>query len=112
VSVKYRGLILGSRVTWREHVDVNVRKAENLLWACRRAYGGAWCLGPRVVHWLYVCHQAVRHLCILSVVARLSDSQCQEETKQNSKIGCLGITGAARTTPTRVMEAIGVSGVD
>ena len=35
-----------------EHVDVKVRKAQNLLWACRRAYGVKWGLGPRVVHWL------------------------------------------------------------
>jgi len=40
--------------TWREHVDVKVRKAQNLLWACRRACGMTWGLGPRMVHWFYV----------------------------------------------------------
>ena len=54
LSVKYLGVILDSRLTWREHVDVKVRKAQNLLWICRRAYGVTWGLGPRVVHWLYV----------------------------------------------------------
>jgi hypothetical protein len=54
-SVKYLGVILDSWLTWKEHVDVKARKAKNLLWACRRAYGGAWGLGPKVVHWLYVC---------------------------------------------------------
>ena len=54
MSVKYLGVILDSRLTWREHVDVKVRKAHNMLWACRRACGGAWGLGPRVVHWLFV----------------------------------------------------------
>jgi hypothetical protein len=38
---------------------------------------------------LRLCHQAARHLCILGRVAWLSDSQCQEETKQNPKIGLL-----------------------
>jgi hypothetical protein len=42
MSVKYLGVILDSRQTWKEHVDVKVRKAQNLLWACRRAGGGAW----------------------------------------------------------------------
>jgi hypothetical protein len=38
---------------------------------------------------LHLCHQAIRHLCLLSMVAWLSDSQCQGETKQNPKIGLL-----------------------
>jgi len=52
--VMYLQVILDSRLTWKEHVDVKVRKAQNLLWICRRAYGTAWGLRPRVVHWLYV----------------------------------------------------------
>jgi hypothetical protein len=36
---------------------------------------------------LRLCRQAIRHLCILSMVTWLSDSQCQGETKQNPKIG-------------------------
>ena len=35
-------------------------------------------------------HQAVRHFCILGMVAWLSDGQCQEETKQESNISLLG----------------------
>jgi len=35
-------------------VDVKVRKADSLLWACRRAYGVTWGLRPRVVYWIYV----------------------------------------------------------
>jgi len=35
-------------------MGAKVRKAQDLLWACRRAYGRAWSLGPRVVNWLYV----------------------------------------------------------
>ena len=34
-------------------------------------------------------HQANHHLCILCMMARLSEGQRQEETKQNQKIGVL-----------------------
>jgi hypothetical protein len=53
-SVKYLGVILDSRLTWRENVDGKMRKAHILLWACRRACGARWGLRPNVVHWLYV----------------------------------------------------------
>ena len=39
VLVKYLGVVLDSRLTWREHVDVKVRKVHNMSWACRRACG-------------------------------------------------------------------------
>ena len=53
-SVKYLGAIVDTRLTWRKHVDVNARKAHNLLGSCRKFYGATWGLTPRVLHWLYV----------------------------------------------------------
>ena len=40
------------------------------------------------------------------MVAWLSDGQCQEETKQGTKISLLGDNGAMRTTPTNAVEAL------
>ena len=48
--VKYLWVAQDSWLTWREHVDVKVRKADNLFWACRRACGATWSLRPKVVH--------------------------------------------------------------
>ena len=53
-SVKYLGVILDSPLTWREDVDVKMRKAHNLLWVCWWACGASWGLRPKGVHWLYV----------------------------------------------------------
>ena len=50
ILVKYLWIALDSQLTWREHVDVKVRKAHSLMWACRRACGATWCLRPKVVH--------------------------------------------------------------
>jgi hypothetical protein len=40
-SVKYLGVILDSRLTWKEHVEANARKAHNLLWGCRSCEVGS-----------------------------------------------------------------------
>jgi hypothetical protein len=40
-SVKYLGVTLDSRLAWKEHVEVKVKKTQNLLCACRRECG-AW----------------------------------------------------------------------
>jgi hypothetical protein len=107
MSVKYLGVILDSWLTWREHVDFKVRKAHNLLWACRRAYGVMWGLKPRVVHWLYV--SVIRPSFTFAALVRWPGCQMASAKKKLSKIqrlACLGITGAMRTTPANAVEAI------
>jgi hypothetical protein len=106
-SVKYLGVILGSRLTWKEHVEVKVRKAHNLLWACRRACGMGWGLGPKVVHWLYV---AIVHptISFASLVWWPGRQKASTKNKLNKvqRLACLGITGALRTTPTGAMKVL------
>jgi len=48
-SVKYLGIIVDSRTTWREHVEFKVRKAHNLLWAYRKVCWAGWGLRPKAV---------------------------------------------------------------
>jgi hypothetical protein len=106
-SVKYLGVILDSRLTWKEHVGVRVRKAQNLLWACRRACGRVWGLGPRVVHWLYV--SVIRPSVTFASLVWWPGCQTARAKAKLSKIqrlACLGITGAVHTTPTCAMEAL------
>ena len=41
-------------MNWKEHLVYKTRKAQNAMWACRRACGVKWGLGPSLVHWLYI----------------------------------------------------------
>ena len=107
MSVKYLGVILDSRLTWREHVAVKVKKAHNSLWACRRVCGRGWGLGPRVVHWLYV--SVIRPSVTFASLVWWPGCQTACAKNKLSKIqrlACLGITGAMRTTPTHALEAL------
>ena len=88
-------------------MDVKVRKAQNLLWACRRAYGATWGLGPRVVHWLYV--SIIRTSVTFASLVWWPGCQTASGKKKLSRIqrlACLGITGAMHTTPTNAVEAL------
>ena len=106
-SVKYLGVILDSWLTWKEHVDVRVIKAQNLMWACRRAYGATWDLGARVVYWLYV--SIISPSVTLASLVWWPGCQTASAKKKLSKIqrlACLGITGAMHTTSTAAVEAL------
>jgi len=106
-SVKYLGVTLDSRFDWRKHVEVKVKKARNLLWACRRVCGAGWGLGPRVVRWLYVA--IVRRTVTFASLVWWPGCQTATARRKLSKVQrltCLGRTGAIRTTPTGAMEAL------
>ena len=88
-------------------MDVKVRKAQNLLWACRRAYGVMWGLRPRMVHWLYV--SIIRPFVTFASLVLWPGYQTASAKKKLSRIqrlACLGITGAMCTTPTNAVEAL------
>jgi len=106
-SVKYLGVILDSRLTWKEHVEVKVRKAHNLLWACRRASRMGWGLGLKVVHWLYVTIVPMT----ISFASLVWWPGCQMASTKNKlskvqRLACLGITGSLRTAPTGAKEEL------
>ena len=103
-SVKYLWVVLDSQLTWREHVEVKVRKAHNLLWAGVRVGVGS---ETHVVHCLYVA--IVRPTISFASLAWWPGCQMAGATKKLSKVqrlACLGITGAIHMTPTRAVEAL------
>jgi len=90
-----------------EQMVVKVRKVKNLLWACRRACGVTWDLGPRVVHWLYF--SLIRPSVIFASLVWWPGCQMASAKKKLSRIqrlACLGKTGAMHTTPTIAVKAL------
>jgi hypothetical protein len=88
-------------------VDVKVRKAHNLLWACRRACGEMWGLRPKVVHWLYV--SIIQPSITFTSLVWWPGCQMAGVKKTLSRVqrlAYLGIMGAIHNTPTSAMEAL------
>jgi hypothetical protein len=104
---EYLGVILDAWLTWREHVDPKVRKARNMLWACRRDCGVRWGLRPRVVYWLYV--SIIRpSITFASLVwwPGCETARVKQQLSTVQRLACLGITEAMRTTPTNAVETL------
>ena len=88
-------------------MDVKVRKAHNLLWACRRAYGVTWDLRPRMIYWMYV--SIIRLSVTFASLLWWPGCQTASAKKKLSRfqrLAYLGITGAMRTTSTNAVEAL------
>jgi hypothetical protein len=60
--VKYLGVILDPRLTWKQRVNNDFSS----FWWCRRSLGKTWGFKPRVVHWLHT--DVVRHMLMYAVV--------------------------------------------
>ncbi len=45
--MKYLGVILNNKLTWKPHIDNKLQKALGVLWLSRRAIGKTYGLSPR-----------------------------------------------------------------
>ena len=52
-EAKYLGVVLDSNLNWSRHLKLACGKVTQAYWACRRAFGSTWGLGPDKVRWLY-----------------------------------------------------------
>jgi len=104
MSVKYLGVVLDSWLTWREHTDIEVRKAHNLLWASRRACGVTWRLLPRVAHWFYI--SIIRPSITFAALVWWPGCQTGSARKNLAEFKDLGIKGVMCTSLTNAVKAL------
>jgi hypothetical protein len=88
-------------------MDAKVRKAHNLLWACKRACGVRWGLRPRVVHWLYISI-VMPSITFTSLVwwPGCQTARVKKQLSRVQRLASLGIMAAMCTTPTNAVEAL------
>ena len=106
-TVKYLGVILDSKLSWKDHIERQIQRATTTLWVCRRTFGKTWGLNPKVAMWYYtvIVRPMLTYASVVwwPAVARL---HIQRKLEQLQRLACLGVTGVIRTTPTAALEAL------
>lgn len=104
-SVKYLGIVLDSKLSWRLHVEARCAKATTALFLCRRAVGRAWGLQPRAMLWIY--EVVIKPMILYGAVAwwhRADRTMLRGRLERVQRVACLMVTGCFKTTPTAAME--------
>lgn len=106
-KVKYLGVILDAKLTWREHSERQIQRATASFWMCRRTFGNTWGLKPNVIMWMYTA--VIRPLITYAALVwwpRTTLASAKQRLGQLQRLACLGVTGAMRTAPTTALEAL------
>lgn len=113
-QVKYLGVILDQKLSWKAHVDFRIKKASRMFFSCRAAMGRSWGLSPKVMSWIFTA--VIRPALLYGVVVwwkRLELRTCQRSLAKLQRMATLAITGAWSTTPGAALEVIcGLSPLD
>ena len=106
-QVKYLGVILDSKLTWKQHLDARASKAITGLWQARRALGPTWGLTPKVSLWIYTA--VIRPMLVYGAVVwweRVCFKTVVGQLDRVQRLACLSVTGAMRSAPTAALEVL------
>lgn len=106
-QVKFLGVILDNKLSWKAHIEHKYKKATAALWQCRRAVGKTWGLTPKVAYWMYT--MIIRPMVSYAAVVwwpRTELVTAKAKLGRIQRLGCLNVTGAIRTTPTAALEVL------
>jgi hypothetical protein len=106
-EVKYLGVILDSKLNWKQHLQKIIRKVQTDFEVVSCMYGIKWGLRPNMVHWLYIrvirpsiCHAAlVWWPTVMQKTTKIQLGRIQ-------RMACLVIIGTMKLTPTAAMEVL------
>ncbi len=106
-QVKFLGVILDNRLTWKAHLDTKCSKATVAFAQARRAIGTKWGLSPKSVRWLFTA--VIRPMITYGAVVwwpRVKLDTTRKQLGRVQRLACLCTTGALNSTPTAALEVL------
>jgi len=103
--VKYLGIHLDPKLSWKFHLEAKRKKFYTSMWACRRAVGKTWGIKPSIALWIYKAILLPR-LTYAAVVWWPTVEKVGARNLLRSVQGCYlrAAMGAMKTTPTEALE--------
>ncbi len=104
-EVKYLGVILADKLTWKAHARAQVKEGQKALRLCNAYIGRIWGLSPKMALWLY--KRVIIPKITYAAVAwwyGMDTALTRSKLERLQRAACIMITGAMRTTPTKVLE--------
>jgi len=104
-QVKYLGVTLDPKLSWKLHVEAKCNKALISFHQLRKSVASTWGLTPKVTRWMYtaIIRASLTYACVLWW-PRVELKTAGQQMEHLQRLVCLCITGALRTTPTMAME--------
>ncbi len=104
-KVKYQGVIFDDKLTWKAHMRAQVKKGLKTLWSCNAYIGRTWGLLPNMALWRYK-RVIIPRITYAAVIwwDGMDNALARSELEHLQRAAFIMITGAMRTTPTKVLE--------
>ena len=105
-SVKYLGIIIDTKLSWKNHINMIWKKANSIIMQCKRIIGVTWGVNPRQVKWIYtsIVRPILSYGCVVWINA-LSIKQNCTKLEKVQRLAIKLMTGAYPGTPLSAMEA-------
>ncbi len=106
-TVKYLGLTLDSKLSWKGHLKQKIRNAKGALLKIQNAMGKIWGVPPRYMLWMYesVVRPALSYGALLWAKAT-STQWAQNQLTRVNRLALMSITALRRSTPTAGLEIL------
>jgi len=96
-SVKFLGVTLDKKLTFKNHINNITKKATASLMQCKRAVGPTWGLSPQTCNWMY--RTAIRPILSYSSVIWINALKNQSNTKKLEKVQRMALSIASGALP-------------